>query len=376
MTESEIETEAMTESALDHSKDPAIQEILLRWLQLSDVQQRSFKALCNELGTATELVETSTDALSQQFQELAQHAANQSAQLEEIVAGANIVEINGEPRPMNDVIGVIDKTMSDLVEKVLHISEQGVTMMYSLGDLVKNVDAVVECVDDIRAITKQTNLLALNAKIEAMRAGSAGVGFSVVADEVRELSKDINALSDKINEQISSVNTGVKEGYDTLKEVATLDMSENILAKERIEELMNTLVNKNEKFGEVIESSVSDTKKVTEIVANMITGIQFQDRTSQRLGLIADTLNLLSNAGAKLDQDTNSAAPSLPKTDFGDEWLEEMISGLHLGEMRDRFLRNAVLGESNNGDEGNTATSDADDGQTEHSEASDDIELF
>ncbi len=378
------ETESETESGIDadiasemiSNIDPALQDVLMRWMQLSDVQQRSFHALCAELAMATELVETSTGNLSQQFQDLAQFASNQSSQLEEIVSTANIVEIDGEERPMNDVIGVLDHTMSDLVDKVIHISEQGVTMMYSLGDLVVNVDSVVECVDEIRDITKQTNLLALNAKIEAMRAGEAGLGFSVVADEVRELSKVINTLSDKINEQISLVEVGVKEGHDTLKEVATVDMSGNILAKEKIEILMNTLVAKNQKFGLVIEQSVEESKKVSKTIAGMITGMQFQDRTSQRLGLISETLGFLSNACAQLDTETKSKIQNLPEIESGVGWLEEMIGSLHLGEMRERFMRHAVLGKDGGIDSVQGSSTDNDQEHTEFSEASDDIELF
>lgn len=348
--------------------DAAVLDIVQRWLELSDVQQRSFRALSEELATATDLVDVSADNLSSQFRELVEHATKQGVLFESLVEKATVVVIDGETKPLSEVIGVLDTTMSSLVDKVLHISEQGITMMYSLADLIKNVDSVVACVDEIRDITKHTNLLALNAKIEAMRAGPAGAGFNVVADEVRDLSKVIHTLSDKISEQIKIVEHGVKEGHATLKEVATIDMSDNIMAKERIQDLMETLVAQNEHFSHVIEGSAEDSRKMSKTIGNMITGLQFQDRTSQRLGLISETLSFLSNACDQLDTDTKNTIPGLSETELNMGWVDEMIGDLHLGEMRERFMRHAVMG----ADEGAPEK----EGGVAHSEASDDIELF
>jgi len=103
---------------------------------------------------------------------------------------------------------------------------------------------VEHCIGDIDKVTRQTNFLALNAAIEAERAGAAGAAFRVIAGEVRDLSKSTKDLAENIRAQIGSVVSGVRKGHAMLKEVATVDMSKNISAKDRLNELIGAMHSK------------------------------------------------------------------------------------------------------------------------------------
>lgn len=344
-----------------------------RWITVSDAVRRTNSALSEEIETASNLVEASTDRLSSQFRQLVTHANEQSSQLREILASANQISLDGEEVDLSTVFNELQANLEGLVDRVIKVSEQGVTMIYNLEDLLGNVEAAEECVREIQDITKHTNLLALNAKIEAVRAGEAGAGFSVVADEVRQLSKNIASLSNRINEQMNAVSAGVQKGHEMLREVTTLDMSDNILAKEKIHMVMQSVIDQSQVFGEILGTSLDRSQDISNLIGTMTVGMQFQDRTAQRLSLIRETLSFLSEICGDLERKSREEFPDVQATEEGLAWLETMVSQLHLGEMRERFIRHALTGE---GDSGLEEMPESSSEGVAHQDASDDIELF
>ncbi|KLN59930.1 hypothetical protein WH96_14495 [Kiloniella spongiae] len=377
----EQDTLSIQDDTIDHSlpvipgsppigSNEGMHDLLTLWVGLSDVQKRTFKALTKEVEVASNLVETSTEELSKNFQELANFSRKQADDLKSIIESASTVTVDDKEITLTDVLHVMEESINTVVEQILHVSKHGMSMTYAMEDLLGNVEKVQARVTDIETVTKQTNLLALNAKIEAMRAGDAGAGFSVVADGVRELSSSINDLSGQIRREISDVSKSLADSQGNLREVTSVDMTENIMAKEHIEKIMTCLIDRNDSFSKTIQNSASNSDDMTRQVSEMITGIQFQDRTSQRLGNILDALKVLSEAGEEMKAKTEEQVGEQITPELDREWLNQLINGFHLGEMRERFIMHALY------DDDMAIDDEANGTQSQPDDDEDDIELF
>lgn len=342
-------------------------ELLSRWLGLSATQERALRALSGEVTRVSDLVEDAATQISDRFQNLANIAIQQSSHIEELTREHRNVVVDGEVLTVDEVIVSIDRNLSETISKIVDTSKNGVQMVYALDDVMKDVEKVEHMIDEIEAINKQTNLLSLNALIEAARAGEAGKGFAVVAGEVQALSKSINDLAERMRAEIIAVSSGIRSSHVTLKEVSNIDMSENILVKEKIDQMMRGVVSKNEEFSDALENSCGMARQVSEDVSTVITLMQFQDRMKQQLQNVGQSLDDNVTISLELAQQTREACgEKIGEVSADEEWLRRLISERSLGEIRERF-KDSMFGDDD-GAYGSASDGAADDG--------DEIELF
>ncbi len=206
-------------------------ELLGQWIGFADVQRHTMDVLRVEVERTSVLVEDSTLDLSRRFQELAMSAREQSEQVSAIVDMAGFVEIDGDRVPLDELITNMQSVINEMIANIVQLSMNAMNMVYLLDDVQKDVTDLEKCISDIDGINRQTNFLALNATIEANRAGDAGRTFAVVASEVRNLSKTTAALADRMRSRVSAVVKGVHTGHGILRQIATTDMTPQMVAK-------------------------------------------------------------------------------------------------------------------------------------------------
>ena len=326
-------------------EQPGQAELLQRWMSLASMQQRVIESLIAEIAGTSAFVETEAEALSGRFQRLAFSAEQQTARVESLTNLAKGIEVEGEQVPIERIAGLLEGTLSDVVAKILMLSKDSMAMVYALDGLSKNVVQVDKCMVYLNRINKTTNMLALNARIEAERAGSAGMAFRVVAGEVQELSKATESLSREMQTEIRTVTTGIVEGQSTLQRVATIDMSENIMAKDRLEVLMSALINRSDNLSAIVADAVREAAQISADVDGMVTGIQFQDRTRQRLEHVVDTLQVLGQALEETKARTRAVVPELSGEPGSDvEWVKGLLDNIKMSELRARFVAQVLDG--------------------------------
>lgn len=139
--------------------------------------------------------------------------------------------------------------IKDVMEQFMWISSMVEYAAKSIENLGKRSDEIRDVVKIIAGVANQTNLLALNAAIEAARAGEHGKGFSVVAEEIRNLSENSQESAKVISELINDIHVET--------DIAVKKMNENFLK-------VNTQINEIEKGEQALEfivSKISDTEK-------------------------------------------------------------------------------------------------------------------
>lgn len=101
-----------------------------------------------------------------------------------------------------------DKVVGEAIAQIERLALEVGNSTEAMGHLKRESDKIGSVLDVIKSVAQQTNLLALNAAIEAARAGEAGRGFAVVADEVRSLAQRTQKSTEEIEELIVGLQTG------------------------------------------------------------------------------------------------------------------------------------------------------------------------
>lgn len=190
-------------------------------------------------------------------------------------------------------------SIKELTENVLDSSHQA-------EGLAERTQSISSILDVIRAIANQTNLLALNAAIEAARAGEAGRGFAVVADEVRSLAQRTSASTAEIEGLISGVQQSTQQTASSLRHTATqanLTMEQAASTGEALQVIIHSTATINDRNLLIASAAEQQAQVATEVDRNLssirelssqtASGAQQTTVASNALSMLANDLNLM-----------------------------------------------------------------------------------
>lgn len=272
------------------------------------------------------LVEDSTVRLHASFQGLSDSANAEKDLLMGIVAQLSSKsgqDSDGDvslKRFANEVGRILD----DYVRLFIDISDKSVQAVHNIQDMVKHLDGMFGLISDIRGIADQTNLLALNAAIEAARAGEAGRGFAVVADEVRKLSQDSNALNEQIRERAETAKSTVTNVEKVVGEIASLDMNIAIDAKGHLDAMLAELELVNEKVTDSIGQGAAIGESIKQEIGRAVTALQSADRVSQYAQQMSDCASYLTQFVQVFVDSSRSRQDMLQVLEVIDQRLSEL----------------------------------------------------
>ncbi len=198
-------------------------------------------------------------------------------------------------------------------------------------DEARGLGALVKLVKDISG---QTNLLALNAAIEAARAGEAGRGFAVVADEVRKLSTETDTAVSKINAGINNVADSIRQQFEDKLQSSNVEAERAALT-----EFSSQLGSLGAGYQQLLDHDLNVLRTVREASSDLakmfmdvLATVQFQDITRQQIEIVANALTKLDEHAANLAQRIKEAE----NPDFRYTPLAE-----HLDELYGKYVMDA-----------------------------------
>lgn len=270
------------------------------------------------------IVDESVETLNESYFGLQQLAEEQNQITSQLVEN-----LLGNRDSDSDISRVLPKTeaiIRQFVDTLVNVSEKSISAVHSIHDMSDKLDAVFKLLDQVRGLSEQTNLLALNAAIEAARAGEAGRGFAVVAQEVRNLSVKAEELNGLIEAEINVAQKTVQEANKTVGEMASIDMTEAIESKEKVDDMLRGVQQVNHSVEQEVHKISSSGEQLRVQVDNGIRALQFADIITQQGDYAKQTVTYLQRLS---DLCQHWAKGSLTMDEFTEQVmaLQQQISG-------------------------------------------------
>ena len=275
-----------------------------------EIQENSVRVanVAVEIVDITGQVNSAAEVIASQIDEAAKGAALQSDRITETASAME--EMNSTTLEVaRNAVDAADNATSAadnadegqnegrrLIESIEAMNKHAVNLGTFMSELGEQTDSVGSVITVIQDIADQTNLLALNAAIEAARAGEAGRGFAVVADEVRKLAEKTMTATDEVGKAIKAIQDGAQRSIQGVK-----------LASEAVEQSTEIA----HSSGQTLERISEIVNGTSEQVQSIATAAEQQSATSEEINRAVDDINSIASRTAQGMHAANEASIEL-----------------------------------------------------------------
>ncbi|MHA6485075.1 methyl-accepting chemotaxis protein [Paenibacillus sp. strain BS8-2] len=302
---------------LAHQTTSSAEQVLLTASDLTSASKKTSLS-AREIAVATEEIAGGATSLAVEAERGNDLTSNMNEQMRKVIEANQ--EMSVSATQVERASGQGTAYMGMLIEKTGLTEEMTRSMVEKVDKLKDSTGSIVKILDVLNNLTKQTNILSLNATIEAARAGAAGKGFMVVADEIRQLADQSRQSIDIVAQITAKISGEIEETVHVLSDAYPLFREQIGSVKEAneifisVQEQMGTFVTRLEGVTNSIEGLNQSQAVLAVAMTNVSAVAEEASATSEEVASLSSEQLSISEGLVQLSEKLDSVSKGLKES--------------------------------------------------------------